>query len=386
MADLNALYNLLESSTLYSGQKQLFSYAKSNPSEAAAVEAYWRNGGVRPSASTKFGTFLLDVVDALRPVTPPPPPPPTGLWERFLQWYKTEPPGALAYNKVATSASDAIAKIRGLQTGDVLDARNLTFTRSSDGSTLELYNLPACTIDFRGSKAVHTGNTLYPVVGHWKCHKDSKIYGLEITGRDANNGIRTDDSAGLWWGFKMYDCGGTGLMTVAADVNDGPYDFRGEIANCALRLDLDPHYEPGTGGHAAYIGGSADNLQGDTGTFVLYIHDQPYGAGIQLGSYVFDSTIVGWCERLNFPAQSQVAGNALQWWGGNLRNIRVPFIYGKDLQGRVSEVDGVYGGGAQNIVVEFGRGERVCLNPRLSNEAYAVKPGFTYQDCTATYA
>jgi hypothetical protein len=314
------------------------------------------------------------------------PPPPSSLWDRFLEWYKTTPPVPLTPNKAATSEADARAKIAGIQTGDVLRVTGVTFRESGDRPCLELHNLPAGTIEFVNCYAVHTGRTLYPTVSHWRCSPASRVYGLDITGRDANCGIRTEDSAGLWWGFKIHDCGGTGLMTVATDRNDGPYDLRGEISNSGLRLDLDPHYEPGTGSHGAYIGGSADNAQGNSGTFVLHVHDQPYGGGIQLGSYVYDSTVVGWCERLTFNAQSQVAGNALQWWGGNLRNIRVPFIYGKELAGRVSETDGVYGGGAHTpIVHEFGRGERVCLNPRLTNVAFTPEPNFVYQDCTATY-
>ena len=98
----------------------------------------------------------------------------------------------------------------------------------------------------------------------------------------------------------------------------------------------------------------------------------------------WDCTFVVWGERLMFAAQSQVAGNVLQWWGGDLGNCRVPFVVGRDIQGRVVETDGT-GGADAPIVHEFGRGERVCLNPRLSNVAFASKPNFVYKDCTATY-
>jgi hypothetical protein len=315
-------------------------------------------------------------------------PAPDDLWARFLQWYKTEPPTPLTPNKTASSEADARAKITGLQAGDVLRVSGVTFGRSSDGTCLSLDNLPACTIEFVNSKAVHSGTTLYPVVSadHW--HAQTKVYGLEITGPKAAQGIRPEDSRGLWWGFEIHDVGATGLMPVSRLAHDGPYDYRGEISRAGLDpARFDPHGESGTGIHGAYLGGSGKNITGTTGTFVLHVHDQPTGAGLQLGGYLFDSTVAAWCERLTFNAQSQVAGNALQWWGGNLRNVRVPFVYGEELAGRISEVDGVYSGTAQSIVHEFGRGERVCLNPRLSNVAFATgKTGFTYRDCEATYA
>ena len=60
-------------------------------------------------------------------------------------------------------------------------------------------------------------------------------------------------------------------------------------------------------------------------------------------------------------------------------------MVGKDIQGRVVETDGTSGADTP-IVTEYGRGERVCLNPRLSNVGFAPKPNFVYQDCSATYS
>jgi hypothetical protein len=72
MADRNVLYDLLEQSSLYSGTRRMYSYQKSNPVEAAAVEQYWRSGGARPVAATKFGQFLLDTADSLGSSAPAP--------------------------------------------------------------------------------------------------------------------------------------------------------------------------------------------------------------------------------------------------------------------------------------------------------------------------
>lgn len=86
MADLGALYDLLEQSTYYSRPKNLGKgYGVAYSQEAAAVEKYWRAGGARPVVATKFGQFLLDAVDAIRaqeptpiPPIPPIPPPSSG--------------------------------------------------------------------------------------------------------------------------------------------------------------------------------------------------------------------------------------------------------------------------------------------------------------------
>lgn len=66
-AEMEALFDLLEQSTLYSGTNKMFSYVKSNPAEAALVERYWRDGGTSPKVVTKFGRFLVYTADALRP-------------------------------------------------------------------------------------------------------------------------------------------------------------------------------------------------------------------------------------------------------------------------------------------------------------------------------
>ena len=77
-------------------------------------------------------------------------------------------------------------------------------------------------------------------------------------------------------------------------------------------------------------------------------------------------------RRLTFQAQYQVAGNALQWWGNGIRNVRVPYVYGENLAGRVSETDGLYDGSnpAGAITIEYGRsGGSIRLSPRYAPTA-----------------
>lgn len=69
----NELYDLLESTSYYSAKTNLKrGYSVSYPAEAAAVEKYFRAGGIgiRPQVTTKFGKFLLDVIDEIIPKPP----------------------------------------------------------------------------------------------------------------------------------------------------------------------------------------------------------------------------------------------------------------------------------------------------------------------------
>ena len=87
-------------------------------------------------------------------------------------------------------------------------------------------------------------------------------------------------------------------------------------------------------------------------------------------------------QRLTKVATQQVAGNALQFWGNDFKNIVVRYAYGADLAGRVSETDGLYAGQspAGAINVQYGRsGGTIRLDPK-----YAPKSdgSVVYGDCS----
>lgn len=186
------------------------------------------------------------------------------------------------------------------------------------------------------------------------------VWGLDVTA--PKFGSRPVNCRSFrWWGGKIHGCGSTGIHPHGALGPNVDLDLALEIWSCGLDLSNDPHGEPGTGLHAAYIG--ARNGGGTTqGKFWLMVHDQPRGAAAQLGDAMVDSELWVDARRCSFMAQSQVAGNALQWWGGGIRNNVVRYVYGEDLAGRLSETNGGAGSGNR---IEVGRYRNVCLNPRL---------------------
>ena len=206
-----------------------------------------------------------------------------------------------------------------------------------------------------------------------------RLYGGDVTNPNGHSFRIEDSSDVLWWGFRSHDsaggCGGAFGITKPTD----RLDIRGEMWNCGQDLSLDPHtLEPGTGLHGFYLGGGKYRT---SGTFILKVHDQPAGAAVQIGPYTQDSTLEVDARRISFQARIQVAGNAVQWWGNGIRNVRVRYLYGEDLAGRVSDTEGLYDGdnppGA--IVIEYGRSAgTIRLAPKY---APADDGSVQYLDC-----
>jgi hypothetical protein len=88
-------------------------------------------------------------------------------------------------------------------------------------------------------------------------------------------------------------------------------------------------------------------------------------------------------ERITFPAQQQVAGNALQLWGtpGSVGRVRVPLLLGEDLQGRMVDTNLAAAGVYDTVSVEYARHRRVLLNPLLAGgQVYDPRGGVRYGD------
>jgi hypothetical protein len=212
------------------------------------------------------------------------------------------------------------------------------------------------------------GAHAYPAVSVADVSK-VRLYGGDVTNR-TGSGIRLEDANDItWWGFRVHDTAGTGVFAFGITKPADRLDMRGEVWNCGWDLSLDPHAEPGTGNHAVYLSGNGYRT---SGTFIFKVHDQPAGAAVQVGPYLQDSTLEIDARRITFQATRQVAGNAVQWWGNGIRNVKVRYIYGEDLAGRVSETDGLYDGSnpAGAIAIEYGRSAgNIRLSPRYAPDA-----------------
>lgn len=195
------------------------------------------------------------------------------------------------------------------------------------------------------------------------------LIGGDVTG-DGNQGIRIDSSLNiLWHRANIFDCAGTGLIIQGLTRASTGLDIEAVITNCGIDPALDPHSEPGTGNHGAYIG--QDNYP-VSGKFVLDVRDQTVGAALQLGQ---SNNVELWIQGYNITkeAVSQVAGNVLQLWG-SVSNLTCHYLKGDHLGGRGVETDGLYG--ISGSTVEYGRTSDARLSP-----SFRPVTGLTYVDC-----
>jgi len=206
-----------------------------------------------------------------------------------------------------------------------------------------------------------------------------RIFGGNITNPNGTNAILLYDSHRiLWWGFRAHKAGATCFSVFNVHSGSSHLNFDGTISNCGLNPNYDPHLEQGTGQHGAYLGGGNTAYSVSHSRFSLYVHDQAVGAAVQAGSQLSSDHF--WVKAVNitFKAKIQVAGNAIQFWGGALRDLTVNKVTGTNLAGRVVETGGMYPTGNAHIVVLVGRGHNTLLNPRLSRVNFLPNPAVRY--------
>ena len=159
-------------------------------------------------------------------------------------------------------------------------------------------------------------------------------------------------------------------------------DLQGEIDHWGENPAGDPHAEKGTGVHAANVADVTGAVYTNN-RLALYAHDGPTGAAIQIGNpdstgQITGNTIILKAVNLTKVATSQVAGNALQEWGGVPMQIDVPYLEATNLAGRAVDANGVYSGVTQSGVrIAYGRATNTNQNPLLSlteSSASALDP------------
>jgi hypothetical protein len=338
-------------------------------SNAAPVD---RNGVVKSTVRFSKGADPYEVVAIVRrngvmsvdvgvfdstPEPPPPPPPPTsGMPARDLTaWLAQSSIAALPVQSAPLSSWDGNPRA-----GTLLKV-------TGAGSVSQAQAARLCS--WRGAFAavqLDTGARFgdYVPMSASGGRRNLAVFGGQIVGSPTYGLLVSAATSVQWWGLTIRDCKRTGLLV---HQNVGPnanLDLAIDISGCGFDLAADPHQEKGTGFHAAYLG-SSDQSLGPTrdSKFALWVHDQHYGAAAQIGNDFQNNRLWVDARRVTFRAQSQVAGNAFQWWTKSIGSVTgnvVEHVYGEDLGGRLSETDGGWDPGNRILV---GRYRNVRLSP-----------------------
>lgn len=222
----------------------------------------------------------------------------------------------------------------------------------------------------------------------------AELENVEIVGGGSSGGVLVNGGCdGLRVTGEIRDCRGTGIL-VQGITGSGPnpwVEIDLTIRNCGLDWENDPHPvgQPGTGWHACYWGGAQLPSRGHA---TLRVFDQTSGAAIQIGANAQDLTVDIEGTRISRNVEAppfgpngmkQVAGNLVQFWGGNNRNVTINRAIGDYLAGRVVETDAL-DAPSRNLLVKYARGSHVGYNrpPGAPLAPYAPGKGIvTYEDC-----
>ena len=356
-------------------------------------------------STTTTRTTTTTTTTATTTTTPAPAPPPAPA-PNFLvadadatAYANTRPAFTVAREVDVASQSQLQAAIANIKAGDLVKATS-GFSVSGEFQISVNPSGPA-EIDLgTGSGAVqfsYSGSSDLPSV--WIVNSSNlRIFGGEIhgppPGQVGNGGVTIYHSTNvLWWHFHIHDVAGIGLSLAPVSGPISGCDFEGEIDHWGQNTSYDPHAEKGTGVHAANVADVGGAVYTNN-RLALYAHDGPTGAAIQIGNpdgsgQISGDTIILKAVNLTMHATSQVAGNALQAWGGVPMQIAIPYLEATNLQGRAVDTNGVYSGVSQSgIRVDYGRATNTNLNTVLATTESSISPtaswdsrhGPVYQD------
>lgn len=298
--------------------------------------------------------------------------------------YLDAPPPSLSNAITVSSASafaTAIANARAGQVinvlGNVLISGEFTgFNRVVSGGTVAVVFQPGAGFTGMGGSdlpAVWIRNS-----GGWR------IWGGTITNPDGQGMlIYTTPGPFTWTGFSVSNTGNTCVALYPVGGNINGVTLKGVAGTANPNLAYDPHAEKGTGIHAWNLADATGGVL-ENSTIAADVLDQATGAGVevamsQIGPNV---TLYTRAKHLGFAvsgtswtgdAQTQVAGNVVQLWGGTpTGSLDVKYAEGNNIQGRIIESDGASGSANfSQSTVETGIATGPILqNPRLSKVAY----------------
>ena len=346
-----------------------------------------------PSSPAKpAGTTGQAPTPATAPTTPSP------SYDSAIAYTQTRPAFTPLREVDVASQSELQAAVANIQAGDLVKATT-GFTVDGEFQISVNPSGPAVIDLGTGAGAVqfsYTGPLDLPSI--WIVNASNlRIYGGDIHGAppgQTGGGEVTFYHATniLWWGFHIHDVPGTALNLAPVYGPISGCDLQGEIDHWGENPAGDPHAEKGTGVHAANVGDITGGVYTNN-RLALFAHDGPTGAAIQVGNpdgtgQISGNTMILKATNLTKIATSQVAGNALQEWGGVPMQITVPYLEASNLTGRAVDTNGVYPGVSQaGVVVAYGRAANTNLNPYLGQTESAVSPTASWDTRhSSTYA
>lgn len=282
-----------------------------------------------------------------------------------------------------TNATQLRAALTDLQAGDLVE------NTQAGGFDVpgQLNIMKALTgfavIDLKeGADAVrfnYGGSLSLPSV-YFQGAKKIRLYGGKVTNPAGAAGILFHGGCQYitWWRVKVQGTGGHGIGMLTTTESGGTIDhcdIEAEVSDWGNVLARDNHPEPGTGLHACLLADAPTAFTNNR--IAIYAHDGDTGAAIELGLPgnvpSGGNTIYLKAERLNKVATQQVAGNALQLWGGTPVGCTVPYLEASDCQGRAVDTNGASASMA-GVTVQYGRASAMCQNPNLGSTEPAISP------------
>jgi hypothetical protein len=289
-------------------------------------------------------------------------------------WPDTTSP-AFVPNRVAATPSDFSSIMGSLHAGDVVEVKPMTL--SGEIVFGQKLSSPAqihfdSGVYFTGSSA----GTNNPAV--WIHGSNLSLYGGDVSGM-GNDCVKVSagsaDTSGptniRWWGLKVHACGGSGFAAQGNKYPNTNLDIQLEAWKWGQNLAIDPHAVKGTGFHGAYIGGGNAPT---SGRFIVYAHDNQYGAGVEAGSNLQNADLWERAANLTWSGTVGMAGNAFQPWGSNNKNVVVHDLEVSNITG-YALLDESLTGGSGNVV-QYARSSGVNASP-----IYQPSPFVVCQDC-----
>lgn len=308
--------------------------------------------------------------------------------------YTQTRPSFTAKRQVDVASAAALkSAITNLQPGDLVKATS-AFTVS--GETVISRRLAGrAELDLQGVSFVYSGGSNIPAV-YLNDASNLYIYGGDLSTADTGGQCLLFHGSQqiLWWGFKVHDCGSSGVSVLTAGAAVNHLDLAGEITRIGQNLARDPHTEKGTGLHGAIMWDANTSYSFTNNRFAFYAHDIPTGACVEVGNDQPASNAVGnvlylKCVNETEVSKSQTGGNALQTWGDtDSLGLDVKYLEGDNLEGAALFAWGTYSGQTdKGITVEYGRASDTNQNPEVDAKQptpWDTSHGIVYGDVQPT--
>lgn len=302
--------------------------------------------------------------------------------------YLNVPVPNLTHAVTVSSASAFSAAVRRAKAGQTINVRaNVLipgeftgFDRVISGGTVDVVFQPGA--GFTGNAGAGLPAVWIRNSGGWR------IWGGTIV-NPSGDGLMFYTLPGpfTWTGFSVGQTAGAGVDVFPTGGDISGLTLAGVAGSSSQDIDGDPHAEKGTGIHAWNIADSPEGIVLNS-TFAADTLNQATGAAVEIETDRVSNVVVyARAKHLGFAlpgttwtgdAKQQGAGNVVQLWGGTPPGrLDIRYVEGNDIQGRILETAGLYGGAdLSQVTVDYGRATGPILqNPLLSRVAYAAADG-----------